>query len=119
MDDLSPTADLDTAGHTGTRPGGSVPFWKLEQTNCPSVHFNYSQIKWMSSSLILEPWHQPWAGTRGSWQIENAIMYGAVHWTQTQIPNLINKQRSRRTKGKNCGEVLKSTGQEIPNEGYD
>lgn len=30
----------------------------------------------------------------GLLQIENWIMHAAVHWTQKQIPNLINKQRA-------------------------
>ncbi len=32
-------------------------------------------------------------GGRGLLRVENEIMYAAVHWTQKQIANLINKQR--------------------------
>lgn len=32
-------------------------------------------------------------GWGGLLRMENEIMYAAVHWTQKQIHNLINKQR--------------------------
>lgn len=78
MDDLStlltPTqSSVDSAERvrTGVEPCGSkvrirpALSWKLDQTNCPSVNFDYSLIKSKPSSPIQGPWHQPWAGVGG------------------------------------------------------
>lgn len=80
MDDLStpltptqPPIDGAERGQTGVKPLGSkvrirpVPSWKLDQTNCPSVHFNYSRIKSKSRYPVTGPWHQSWLGEGGGW----------------------------------------------------
>jgi len=101
------SADLITAvyrfsrvGQTGVKPRGSkvstkpVLSWKLDQTNCPLVHFNYSWIKRKSSSPRFRAMTPVIGGVR------EGVADGKLDYScctgldaEKQIPNLITKQR--------------------------
>lgn len=96
---------LSHAGQTGVKPRGSkvsirpVLSWKLEQSNCPLVHFNYGLKQRKSTSPVSGPCHQSLVGQGGwgcyGWKIRLCMLQCTGH--KSKLPIYVTKTLSQET----------------------